>query len=238
MDWHNGIDAIAFDKDGTFLDFTQTWGHALNRVIDDLSPDPAKGAEVAAMLGFDRKSVTFDPHSNFVGGSQHSYGPIWAAMIGLPHDGVFNEKLATSFERHVFSAIAMIDGAAEVLIDIKKSGKPIGVATNDTIRATERQLKHLQIDHLFHFVAGYDSGHGPKPGGGMIRAFAASTGVAPSRIAMVGDSINDALAAQDAGTLMIGVRTGPEAHPDFERLCHVVLPSIRELPALMARKAA
>jgi phosphoglycolate phosphatase len=237
MDWQNGIDAIAFDKDGTFLDFTRTWGHALNRVIDDLSPDPVKGAEVAAMLGFDRQSVTFDPHSSFVGGSQYSYGPIWAAMIGMPHDDVFNETLAVSFERHVFSAIAMIEGAADVLTHLYQVGMPMGVATNDTIRATTRQLRHLQIDGLFRFVAGFDSGHGPKPGGGMIRAFADHIGVAPSRMAMVGDSINDALAAKDAGTLMIGVRTGPEAHPDFEMLCHVVLPSIRDLPALLHKNS-
>ncbi len=238
MNWTSDIDAIAFDKDGTFIDFSQTWGGALNRVIDTISPDKALGARVADMLGFDRATVVFDPHSTFVGGSQDVYGARWAGLVGRPYDQAFTRLIAEAFENHVFESLTMIDGAETALRRIAGLGLPMAVATNDAIRATRRQLDHLGLAELFQFVAGYDSGHGPKPGGGMLRAFCLAHDVPAERMAMVGDSINDARAARDLGARMIGLRTGPEAHPDFEELCDVVIPSIRELPDLFQRKAA
>jgi phosphoglycolate phosphatase len=232
-EWMKDIRAIAFDKDGTFIDFAQTWGGALNLVIDELSPDAALGERIAALLGFDRRGVNFDPHSTFVGGSQDVYGPHWAKLLGVAHNDAFRQRIADSFETHVFSTLRMIEGAETALRRIAGLGLPMGVATNDAIRATERQLAHLRLAELFRFVAGYDSGYGPKPSGAMIAAFAREAGVAPGDVLMVGDSINDARAGRDAGARVVGLRTGPEAHPDFERLCDVVLPSLRDLPAFL-----
>jgi phosphoglycolate phosphatase len=233
MEWLKHAAAFAFDKDGTFIDFTATWGAALNRVIDDFAADSATGQHLADMLGFDRERIVFDPHSLFVGGSQDVYGPRFAELLGEPFTDAFTQRMAESFDRHVFASLRMIDGARQTLETVRRFGLPMSVATNDSIHATRRQLSHLRIEHLFDFVAGYDSGHGAKPGGGMISAFALAKGIDPQRIVMVGDSINDALAARDAGTRIIGLRTGPEAHPDFEALCDVVLDSIGALPTLI-----
>jgi phosphoglycolate phosphatase len=230
----DGIAAIALDKDGTFVDFERTWAIALNHVIDDFDPGPDASARLAEMLGFDRAALRFDPHSAFVGGSQESYGAIWAGIVGLPHDAAFTERLSGGFERHVFASLTLIDGAAEALAALRATGKPLGVATNDGERPARRQLDHLGLSPLFDFLAGYDSGHGAKPGGGMIEAFARAVGVPATAIAMVGDSINDARAARAAGCRMIGVTTGPEAHPDFAALCDVLVPSIVEVAALFA----
>jgi phosphoglycolate phosphatase len=236
MDWLKDVQAIALDKDGTFIDFSHSWGGALNRVIDQLSPEPELGQKVADMLGFDRAKIAFDPDSSFVGGSHDSYGPIWAGLLGVPYDKAFNARIADAFEEHVFESLRLIEGAEPALRSLGNLGLPLGVVTNDTIRATTRQLSYLELQDLFGFVAGYDSGHGPKPSGAMVRAFARSADVAPDRVMMVGDSINDALAARDAGARMVGVRTGPELHPDFEALCDIVLPSIRDLPVLLRQK--
>ncbi len=213
MDWFKQAHGYVFDKDGTFIDFTATWGAALGQVIDDFAPSVGKAHELADMLGFDRASLTFDPHSLFVGGSQDVYGPLFARIVSEPFTQEFTDRMAASFDRHVFASLRMIEGAEDVLRHVRRLGTPMGVATNDAIHATRRQLSHLAIDGLFDFVAGYDSGHGPKPGGGMLRAFADAQGLAPDRLVMIGDSINDALAARDAGARMVGLRTGPEAHP-------------------------
>ncbi len=234
MEWIGEVKAVAFDKDGTFINFDKTWGGALAQVINEMSPDPALRERVAGMLGFDRAAVTFDPHSTFVGGSQDVYGPRWAALLGKPYDEAFIQSIADAFERHVFASLAMIEGAEDALRSVAGLGLPMSVATNDAIRATRRQLDHLELSPLFAFVAGYDSGHGAKPGGGMLRAFLDHIGVPAGSLLMVGDSINDALAAREVGARMIGLETGPEAHPEFEALCDVMLPSIRDLPALLA----
>ena len=88
----------------------------------------------------------------------------------------------------------------------------------------------------FDFIAGYDSGHGLKPGPGMVLAFAAATGVAPQQVAMIGDSLHDLGAGRAAGAgLVVGVLTGPaEAHELAPHADHVI-GSIAELPGLLER---
>ena len=87
----------------------------------------------------------------------------------------------------------------------------------------------------FDFIAGYDSGHGHKPGPGMLLAFAAATGLEPGEIVMIGDSVHDLGVGPAAGAaLTIGVLTGPAAHEDLAPHADHVLDSIADLPALLA----
>ena len=96
----------------------------------------------------------------------------------------------------------------------------------------------LGLEGHLDFIAGYNTGHGAKPGAGMVLAFAAHLGVAPTRIAMVGDSAHDLTAARRAGALAIAVLTGPAPRAELEPLADHVLAGIEELPALIDRLAA
>lgn len=85
-------------------------------------------------------------------------------------------------------------------------------------------------------MAGYDSGHGAKPQPGMVTAFAAHLGVAPSRIAMVGDSPYDLVAARAAGAVSVAVLSGPlgpAARDTMAPLADYILDSVADLPALL-----
>ena len=83
----------------------------------------------------------------------------------------------------------------------------------------------------FAFVAGYDSGHGAKPGPGMLEAFCRETGLAPGACAMVGDSGHDLASARAAGMVRVAVLTGPASAADLAPFADVVLPDIGRLPA-------
>ncbi|MFK7945911.1 MAG: HAD family hydrolase [Paracoccaceae bacterium] len=73
-----------------------------------------------------------------------------------------------------------------------------------------------------------------KPGPGMLLAFAKATGLVPSEIVMIGDSIHDLGVAPAAGAAMaVGVLTGPAGHHDLAPYADHVLPSIADLPGLL-----
>ncbi|MEM7090648.1 MAG: HAD-IA family hydrolase, partial [Pseudomonadota bacterium] len=90
------------------------------------------------------------------------------------------------------------------------------------------------IREHFDFIAGYDSGHGFKPGPGQLLAFAAHVGVDPSRVAMVGDSLHDLQAGRAAGMVTIGVLTGLAGADVLAPMADVVLPDIGHIPGWLS----
>ena len=64
----------------------------------------------------------------------------------------------------------------------------------------------------------------------MLLAYAAAAGLAPGRIAMVGDSTHDLAAARAAGMAAVGVLTGPAGRDDLAPHADAVLRSVAELP--------
>ena len=89
---------------------------------------------------------------------------------------------------------------------------------------------------LFDFVAGYDSGYGGKPEPGQLLGFCANTGLAPADCIMVGDSTHDLDAGRAAGMRTIGVLTGPAPASELRPLADLVLASIADIPAWIARQ--
>ena len=82
----------------------------------------------------------------------------------------------------------------------------------------------------FDFIAGYDSGHGAKPGPGQMMAFADHVQIPVADIAMIGDSTHDLRAGRAAGMVCVGVLTGMADHATLAPFADVVLPDIGHLP--------
>ena len=101
--------------------------------------------------------------------------------------------------------------------------------TNDADANTRAQLDRLGIAGLLEFVAAYDSGFGAKPAPDPVLAFAAFAGVAPSEVAVVGDTVHDLEAARAAGATAVAVMSGPTPRERLEPHADVVLPSIAKL---------
>ena len=125
-----------------------------------------------------------------------------------------------------------------LLSALRARGLRLGVATNDSEAPARAHLAAHGLTGLLDFVAGCDSGYGPKPGPGMCRAFAATQGLDPGRVFMVGDSRHDLEAGRAAGMRTIAVLTGIATAQDLAPLAEAVLPDIGALPALLDRQAA
>ncbi|MEM9764050.1 MAG: HAD family hydrolase [Pseudomonadota bacterium] len=233
------IEAVLFDKDGTLFDFAGTWRQVTIEIIETLAPDRAAAEEMARRGGFDLQSGTFLPGSLIVAGSADELGALWSPL--RPDLGA--EGLAAEVERMSLEASAnpnllapAVPDLGALLAGLSARGLALGVATNDSVAGAERQLSSAGVRDAFGFVAGYDSVERPKPAPDMVLAFAEANGLAPSALAMVGDSTHDLSAARAAGVgLAIGVLTGPARETDLAPYADHILPTIGGLPALFDR---
>lgn len=118
---------------------------------------------------------------------------------------------------------------------LRTAGLTLGIASSDNEASIRRMLDHLGLTHHIAFVAGYDSGHGVKPGPGMALAFAAALSLQPSEIAVVGDNSHDIDMGRSAGAgLVIGVLSGTSDAAVLMPIADACLSDISELPTFLA----
>lgn len=229
------ISALIFDKDGTLFDFTATWSGWARAALRDLSGgDAALADRLAAAIRFDPDSGQFDPASTVIAGTTAEVAAELAPFLtGWEVPALADRLNALSADAVQVPAVDL----PQVLGALRGRGLRLGLATNDSEAAARAHLAAAKVMDLFDFVAGYDSGHGAKPGPGQLSAFAAAQGLSPGRVAMVGDSLHDAAAARAAGMAAVGVLTGVAPRAVLSPAFDVVLPDIGGLPGWLDSRA-
>ena len=109
----------------------------------------------------------------------------------------------------------------------------LAVVTNDGVAVAEAHLSAAGVRAHFGAVLGYDSGHGGKPGPGMLLAALDILGSRPASALMVGDSLADLKAARAAGCRSLGVLTGTADRNLLAPMATRVVPDIGALPSLL-----
>ena len=199
------IEAVIFDKDGTLFDFRSSWGGWVENLIAGLATDTDHAAVLERVLGYDLATHAWAPDSPVVAMTTPEIADIVAPHV----PGLSLAQLARRMDLLAQNAVMMPAVVlSSVLGDLQRRGLILGVATNDTHAAAVAHLAGAGVLDLFDFVAGCDSGWGGKPAPGQLLAFAAQTGIAAPRIAMVGDSLHDLHAARAAGMYAVAVLTG------------------------------
>ena len=221
------IDALLFDKDGTLFDFRISWGRWAAGFLADLATDAAHAERLGRAIGFDSATQTFAPDSPVIAATA---ADIAAALV--PHlDGISVVGLTHRIDEPAGAApLSPAVPLLPLLTGLRDRGLRLGVATNDSEAPARQHLAAHGITDCFDFIAGYDSGHGAKPGPGMCLAFAAACGLSPRRVAMVGDSRHDLEAGRAAGMHTVAVLTGLASAQDLAPLADVVLPDIGAIP--------
>lgn len=217
------IDGLIFDKDGTLFDFRKSWGGWAQAFLARVAPDPVQAAELGQRIGFDVATGQFRADSPVIAGTAAEIAE--ELLPALPHWERF-ALIATINAEAAMAPMAEAVPLGETLGALRGRGLRLGLATNDTEAPARAHLERHGITHLFDFIAGYDSGHGPKPGPGMCLAFLRDTGLQPGRVAMVGDSRHDLQAGRAAGMRTVAVLTGIAEEPELAPLADVVLPDI------------
>ncbi|MBC7142529.1 MAG: HAD family hydrolase [Rhodobacteraceae bacterium] len=231
----NDIQGLVFDKDGTLFDFRATWGGWSRRMLEELAAGaPDLALRLGRAIGFDLASGSFAPDSPVIA---HTAPEIAAEL--LPH--LPGMDLAVLVAR--MNALAAVTDLVEAVplvplfAGFAAAGLKLGLATNDAEGPAHAHLHAAGIARYFHFVAGFDSGHGAKPDPGPLLAFASAEGLEPGRVAMVGDSRHDLVAGRAAGMRTVAVLTGIAEADELRPFADVVLPDIGHLPGWIAEGA-
>jgi phosphoglycolate phosphatase len=228
------IDGVLFDKDGTLLDYHETWMPANRAVADHLSDGDA---DLAARLldrgGYDAAADRVRAGSPLAAGDLQDIVEAWAdllpaALTADPH--ALAARIDDLFIAHCKPApVLPLDDLFDAL---KARGLRLGVATADSEAGARASLGPFGLLERLDFLAGYDSGHGSKPGPGQALAFCAATGVAPDRLMVIGDNRHDVEMARAAeAAVAVGVLTGTTAADELAAIADAVFDDIGFLTA-------
>lgn len=228
---------ILFDKDGTLLDYHETWMPANRAAAVAMADGDQDLADRLLQLG------GWDPSSGRIAG-----GTMLAAGSNDEIVAHWRPHLATHWQRPIPDLSAILNDIfsqhvvptpvcdlGALLTDLEMRSLALGVATADSAQGLELSLRPFDILHRFVFAVGFDSGHGCKPDPGMVMGFCAATGLAPQDVWVVGDNRHEMEMAGASGAIGIGVLTGTSGREDLEQAGAVlVLDSVADLPSVIA----
>ena len=187
---------IAFDLDGTLVHTAPDLMGALNTLLGEegLPPLPletapmlvGRGAKIMIERGF--------------------------AAAGEP---LHEPRASVLFDRYIALYLARIadesrpyDGVIDVLNELEAEGALLDVCTNKRTELSLALLDALGLTGRFKAIVGADMAPRPKPDASHLLHTIALAGGDPKRALMVGDSINDVLAARNAGVPVVLVSFG------------------------------
>lgn len=232
------IRGLLFDKDGTLIDFYQTWGAAYRAVADtfaELTGEPELAWRLLVAGGYDAETGRLAPDSPLAAGTNDEIAAVWSREPSVALIPNVRDRMLEAFGNVAAAPVPVTDLPA-LFARLKGRGFRLGVATNDHTVPTRATLKALRIDHLLDFVAGADAGFGGKPGAGMLVGFCLATGLEPAEVAMIGDSVADiGMARAGAAGLAVGVLTGVTPRPMLQDMADHVIDSIAEIELLLDR---
>lgn len=219
---------LVFDKDGTLFDFQATWGIWCADFIAELAPGaPGTAQALADALAFDLAARRFRPDSPVIAETmEFVVAAIHRTLPDLDEPWLRRRILESTAAAPQVETTPL----GPLLDRLRAGGLRLGLATNDAEAPARAHLARAGVLDRFAFVAGYDSGHGAKPGPGMLDAFCRATGLAPAACAMVGDSAHDLASGRAAGMRTVAVLTGTALGVELAPWADVVLDDIAGLP--------
>jgi phosphoglycolate phosphatase len=229
------IRGVLFDKDGTLIEVNGTWVPLYRQMLTEnfgVAPD-----QVEVMLqagGYEPETGAFRAGSMLAAGTTGQIVKLWwpelsAADLKKRTDLIDNE-IAPQAKQFIKPLMELSD----VFDELREMGLMLGIATNDSFRSAMAQMNHLDVQHYFEHIIGWDSVVIPKPSGHMIEYFCERTGLKPEEVAMVGDNGHDMEEARHGGAgLAVAVLTGNSAHSDIAHMADHTLDSVALLPALL-----
>lgn len=214
---------VLFDLDGTLVDSAPDLAFCINAMLKRLGRSLRTEAQVREWIGSGAERLV----KRALAGDLQSEPE--ASLYDTAY-ALFSDLYAENTSR----ASRLYPGVREGLDYLLASGRRLGCITNKRARYTEPLLTALGILGDFAIVVSGDSLPGKKPDPLPLLHAARCLGVAPEEVLMVGDSVNDVLAARAAGTAVFCVRYGynngadiAEARPD------ALLGSLAELATLI-----
>ena len=190
------ISAILIDLDGTLLHTAPELAESANRMLRDMG----------------RAAVSQDLLMSYIGN-----GISWLvkrALTGDMHsepDAALYELALPIFEKHYTELLLLskpFNGVMDGLNALRSAGFRMGCITNKVARYTEPLLLGVGMADYFEIVLSGDSLPEKKPHPMPLLHAARFFGVPPEQVLLIGDSLNDTIAARAAGCPVVCVPYG------------------------------
>lgn len=225
---------ILFDKDGTLIDYQASWAPT-NLRAGRLAAmgDTELAARLLTVAGVDPATGYATSDGLLASGNTEDVAQAWTEA-GAPF-GVaeLTDRLDTLFRSAVVAAVPVCDLSA-LFAALASRGLALGIASSDSEAAVSATAERFGLEPHLAFLCGYDSGHGAKPGRGMVDGFCRATELPAEAIAVIGDSTHDMHMAAAAGAgYRIAVLTGAGSAETLRPLSHLLLPSIAGLEQVL-----
>lgn len=209
---------VIFDLDGTLVDSAGDIAEALNRTLQDWSLPRVPESTVLGWIGDGVRRLVEQAFT--------------AAGANVDLDKVM-PGFMVHYSECLLRSPRLFEGVTEGLQALRARNVPLAICTNKPVAMVRPLLVHLGLGEVFAQVLGGDSLPQRKPDGEPLRHLARAFGVRPGQCLMVGDSLTDYRAAQDAGMPVALVRYGYPRGLDLDNANAVaVIDDLRALPGL------
>lgn len=191
------VQAVAFDLDGTLCHSAPDLIASGNAMRAHLGMDKLPDAQIESYIG---DGVGKLVHRVLTATREEDAAPeLWEKGF------VFFMRY---YRDHLSDFTRPYPGTEDGLALLKTLGIPLVVITNKTEILAVELLKQLGLADYFSLILGGDSLPEKKPHPQPLLHAADVLGIAPENMMMVGDSVNDILAAKAAGSFSVGVTFG------------------------------
>lgn len=219
------LSAVLLDLDGTLLDTVDDIALALNRALAEKRVGPLDSGRVRDLIG--RGAPTLIARA--------------VELLGSNMDTADQAALIERFYFHYGQLHALDEcnaraypGVADGLAQLFALGLRLAVVTNKQKHFAVTLLKRLGLSQWVEVVVGGDSCERRKPDPEPLRFACNALRVDPPQALMVGDSLNDVLAARAAGIAVVCVPYGyNEGHDPRALPCDAFVESLADLPAIL-----
>jgi phosphoglycolate phosphatase-like HAD superfamily hydrolase len=238
------VDLVAFDKDGTLIDFYHLWGHKAQRCVDALMQQVGGNHELSAQL---YKSLGYDTETERAA----SDGPLATAPITKIKTIASTVLYQHGFswddaEKHVRDSFALgmdaiptadlvrpLGNVAELCRQLIRTNVQVAIVTTDDRAGTEATLSLLGIsEHVNAVVCGNDQML-TKPAPDAIWHLSEQLGIEPTRMMVVGDTVADMIIGTCAEvSCRVGVLTGFSDRTTLAAHADIIIDSIEDISVI------
>ena len=189
------IDAVLFDFDGTLFDTTVAICGAFNETLVERGHARVPEEQISAMIGRPLREMFVE---------------LSPAAARTDED---IEACFTAYRKHFLplsvSCSSLMPTARETVETLVERGIALAVVTTRTADGARHILRGHGLDQAFSQVIGLEHVEQTKPHPEPVLAALERLEVSARQAVMVGDTPDDVAAGRGAGTITVGVATGP-----------------------------
>lgn len=237
----DNIQAVLFDKDGTFIDLHFFWGKITEmraeKTCENFQLPISYLNKLCSFLGYDTESKKMLSNGITALYSRNKIIEIYnQCLIDMDLksseaiiETIFDE-VNIEFYKNINDYILPINEAIELIKKLHAKGIKLGIVTADSVESTKITLKNNNWENLFQVIIGRESCCEPKESGIPAQIALESLGISSKNAVMIGDTPTDYLSAQKAGIKnTILVASGQINSEELKKTTPFVLESLKDL---------